>query len=235
MEIVWLNRDDLADPVRGFLARWGRFTALCYRATPDYRALLAKPAEESAPVFRKIALGCLKTGHFSGCRHLHFEFSVIGVSRSATHQLVRHERFAPVNQQSSRYVDMSGADFVVPALIADDPAAAAAYRDGLEHARRAYETVRSRLAAKGLTAEQCNETARMVLPQALMSAINLAPTLESLTNMTRKRMCKRAEWEIRDVVSRMARLVGEAIPELGRQFGPPCRFGPCQEAKPCAS
>ena len=43
MEIVWLNRDDLADPVRGFLARWGRFTALCYRATPDYRALLAKP------------------------------------------------------------------------------------------------------------------------------------------------------------------------------------------------
>ena len=235
MEIVWLNRDEMADPTRGFLARWGRFTALCYRTTPEYQALLAKPAEESAPVFRKIALGCLKTGHYSGCRHLHFEFSITGVSRSATHQLVRHERFAPVNQQSSRYVDMTGAEYVLPALIAADPEAAAAYQAGIDQARRAYEQVRRVLAARGLTSEQCNETARMVLPQALMTAINLAPTFESLANMTRKRMCKRAEWEIREVVTRMASLVAEAIPELGRQFGPPCKFGGCKESKPCAT
>lgn len=235
MDIRWLNRDELIDPARGFLARWGRFTAVCYRTTPDYRDLLARPAEEAAPVFRKIALGCLKTGHTSGCRHLHFEFSVTGVSRSATHQLVRHERFAPVNQQSSRYVDMSGAEYVLPELIASDPEAAAEYRAGIDHARRAYDNLRRVLAARGLTGEQVNETARMVLPQALMTAINLAPTFESLVNMTRKRMCRRAEWEIREIVTRMARLVGEGIPELARHFGPPCKFGACKEAKPCAT
>jgi thymidylate synthase (FAD) len=233
MDIRWLNRDEMTDPARGFLVRWGRFTALCYRTIADYRDLLDRPAEESAPVFRKIALGCLKTGHYSGCRHLHFEFSVTGVSRSATHQLVRHERFAPVNQQSSRYVDMSGADYVLPAPIAADPEAAEAYQAGIDHARRAYDTLRRVLAAKGLTSEQINESARMVLPQALMTAINLAPTFESLVNMSHKRMCTRAEWEIREVVTGFARLVGEGIPELGKQFGPPCRFGACKESKPC--
>ena len=234
MDILWLNRDELTDPARGFLARWGRFTALCYRTIPEYRALLAQPPEESGPVFRKIALGCLKTGHYSGCRHLHFEFSVTGVSRSATHQLVRHERFAPVNQQSSRYVDMTGADYVVPELIASDPEASAQYQAFIGQARHAYEQLRHTLEARGLKGEQVNETARMVLPQALMTAINLAPTFESLVNMTHKRMCKRAEWEIREVVTGFARLVGEGIPELGRHFGPPCKFGACKEAKPCA-
>jgi thymidylate synthase (FAD) len=235
MDITWLNRDEMVNPVSGFLARWGRFTALCYRTTEEYRALLAKPAEESAPVFRKIALGCLKTGHFSGCRHLHFEFSVTGVSRSATHQLVRHERFAPVNQQSSRYVDMSDAGFVVPGLIARDPEAAAEYEACLGQARDGYERLRKTLKARGLTSEQVNETARMVLPQALMTAINLAPTFESLVNMTHKRMCTRAEWEIRAVVTQFARLAGEGIPELAKHFGPPCKFGACKEAKPCGS
>lgn len=233
MDVLWLNRGEMTDPATGFLARWGRFTALCYRTTEEYRDLLAKPAAESAPVFRKIALGCLKTGHFSGCRHLHFEFSVTGVSRSATHQLVRHERFAPVNQQSSRYVDMSGAGFVTPELIARDPEATAAYRQSLEQSRIAYDQLRRTLKARGLTDEQANETARMVLPQALMTTINLAPTFESLVNMTHKRMCSRAEWEIREVVSAFARLVGEGIPELAKHFGPPCRFGPCHEARPC--
>lgn len=233
MDIVWLNREELTDPHTGFLARWGRFTALCYRTTEEYRQLLALPPEESAPVFRKIALGCLKTGHYSGCRHLHFEFHVTGVSRSATHQLVRHERFAPVNQQSSRYVDMTGADYVVPEPIAADPEAAAQYGLFIDQARHAYEQLRATLAAKGLKGEQINETARMVLPQALMTAINLAPTFESLVNMTRKRMCKRAEWEIREVITRFAKLVGEGIPELGKWMGPPCKFGECKEAKPC--
>ncbi len=233
MDIIWLNRDEMIDPQGGFLVRWGRFTALCYRSTPEYQDLLRKPAAESAPVFRKIALGCLKTGHFSGCRHLHFEFSVTGVSRSATHQLVRHERFAPVNQQSSRYVDMSNATFVMPGLIAEDADSAEQYQAILEQSRKAYEKLRRTLLARGLTGEQANETARMVLPQALMTAINLAPTFESLVNMTHKRMCKRAEWEIREVVTGLARLIGEGIPELGKYFGPPCKFGNCKEAKPC--
>ena len=233
MDVTWLNRDEMVDPLSGFWVRWGRFTALCYRTTAEYRDLLARPAEESAPVFRKIALGCLKTGHYSGCRHLHFELSVTGVSRSATHQLVRHERFAPVNQQSSRYVDMSGAGYVVPELIARDPEASADYEAYLEQARRAYEGLRRTLKSRGLTNEQVNETARMVLPQALMTAINLAPTFESLVNMTHKRMCKRAEWEIRDVVTRFAGVIGEGLPELAKHFGPPCKFGGCKEAKGC--
>ncbi len=234
MEVLWLNRTEMADPVCGFLVRWGRFTAICYRTLPEYRALLDQPTETSAPVFRKIALGCLRSGHYSGCRHLHFEFSLTGISRSCTHQLVRHERFAPINQQSSRYVNLANADFVLPPAIAEVQEAAAAYEAALEQSRRAYGEVRRALEKTGLKGEPVNEAARMVLPQALMTGLNLAPTFEALVNMSRKRLCVRAEWEIREAIGRMTALVAEAIPELGRHFGPPCRFGECKEIRPCS-
>jgi thymidylate synthase (FAD) len=234
MDIRWLNRDEMTDSRTGFLVRWGRFTAICYRTIDEYRVLLDQPLDTSAPVFRKIALACLRSGHYSGCRHLHFEFSVTGISRSCTHQLVRHERFAPVNQQSSRYVNLSNAEFVMPPAVAAVPEAAAAFRAAIGEAQKAYGDLRRALERTGLKGEPVNEAARMVLPQALMTAINLAPTFEALVNMTRKRMCVRAEWEIREVVTAMAAQVGEAIPELARSFGPACRFGECREPRPCS-
>ena len=68
-------------------------------------------------------------GHHSVIEHAVFTFSVEGVSRALTHQLVRH-RMASFSQQSQRYVSMDDASYVTPHTI-----------EGNEDALRLYESV----------------------------------------------------------------------------------------------
>ncbi|EOU2097143.1 FAD-dependent thymidylate synthase [Clostridium perfringens] len=55
----------------------------------------------------------MSLGHESPLEHVSFTFGIEGVSRSLTHQLVRH-RIASYSQQSQRYVREKGFDYVVP-------------------------------------------------------------------------------------------------------------------------
>ena len=61
----------------------------------------------------------LSSGHHSVLEHVSFTFSVEGVSRALTHQLVRH-RIASYSQQSQRYVDLSKSElaYIMPPTIA---------------------------------------------------------------------------------------------------------------------
>src|SRR5437667_61369 len=61
-----------------------------------------------------------------------------GVSRSFTHELIRHRHFS-YSQLSQRYVDESDSDFVEPDVIASDPALHAEWVGAVESARRAYD------------------------------------------------------------------------------------------------
>lgn len=65
-------------------------------------------------------------GHESPFEHASFTFAIEGVSRALTHQLVRH-RLASFSQQSQRYVDMSGVEFIKSDLIADNSEASEAF------------------------------------------------------------------------------------------------------------
>ena len=53
------------------------------------------------------------SGHHSVIEHASFTFSISGVSRALTHQLVRH-RMASYSQQSQRYVKSGKPDYVTP-------------------------------------------------------------------------------------------------------------------------
>lgn len=52
-------------------------------------------------------------GHESPIEHVSFSFGVEGVSRSLTHQLVRH-RIASYSQKSQRYVSESHFEYIIP-------------------------------------------------------------------------------------------------------------------------
>ena len=65
-----------------------------------------------------------EAGHLSPFEHASFTFAVEGVSRVATHQLVRH-RMASYSQQSQRYVGMTGNECVVPPSVEADARALA--------------------------------------------------------------------------------------------------------------
>src|SRR5205823_12270894 len=63
----------------------------------------------------------LQVGHGSVLEHAVWSFLVTGVSRSFTHELIRHRHFS-YSQLSQRYVDESESDFIEPDVIAADPA-----------------------------------------------------------------------------------------------------------------
>ena len=61
----------------------------------------------------------MNLGHTSVIEHANFSFAISDVSRSLTHQLVRH-RIASYTQESQRYVDMSHPDWVFPPLVREN-------------------------------------------------------------------------------------------------------------------
>src|SRR5439155_2206866 len=80
----------------------------------------------------------IDVGHGSVLEHAVWSFVVTGVSRSFTHELIRHRHFS-YSQLSQRYVDESDSDFIEPDAIADDPELHAVWRDAVEATRRAYD------------------------------------------------------------------------------------------------
>src|SRR3990170_1849655 len=101
--------------------------------------------------------GLIKNGHYSVLEHAYATFRISGVSRSATHQLVRH-RLCSFTQQSQRYVDESNFNYVEPDPIKNNSKAHILFTKFMEEAKRSYSELQ-RLGIK-------NEDARFVLPNA---------------------------------------------------------------------
>jgi len=76
----------------------------------------------------------MEVGHGSVIEHAVFNLVITGVSRSFTHELVRHRAGFGYSQLSQRYVDESIADYVEPDCIADDRGCT---RSGCGRSRRA--------------------------------------------------------------------------------------------------
>src|SRR5574340_433985 len=87
-------------------------------------------------------------GHGSVLEHAVWDLVITGVSRSFTHELVRHRAGTGISQLSQRYVDESTADFVEPGIIAGDPELHAVWQTAIESAHVSYKTLVERLAAK---------------------------------------------------------------------------------------
>ena len=51
----------------------------------------------------------------------------------------------------------------------------------------------------------------------------------SLLNFFNHRCCERAQWEIRDMATKMLMLVKDVAPTLFKYAGPSCVNGPCPE------
>lgn len=76
-------------------------------------------------------------GHESPIEHVNFTFAIEGVSRSLTHQLVRH-RLASYSQQSQRYVKLSQFEYVIPPAIENNEIAKNEYIKAMEYDQLAY-------------------------------------------------------------------------------------------------
>lgn len=160
-------------------------------------------------------------GHLSVIEHASFTFSVEGVSRALTHQLVRH-RLASFSQQSQRYVSLDDPTYVIPDTIAADPKTRQLYEDTMKRIWDAYREL-------GETVPP--EDARYVLPNGCTTNITITMNARELLHFFSLRCCNRAQWEIRDMADRMLALCKGVSPTIFRTAGPPCVRGPCPEGK----
>ena len=94
-------------------------------------------------------LGHIKeVGHGSVFEHAVWSFLITGVSRSLTHELVRHRAGFAYSQLSQRYVDESVAEYVEPDIIAADPELHDIWLEAVEHTHKAYVKLAEKIAAK---------------------------------------------------------------------------------------
>src|ERR671911_1464159 len=124
----------------------------------------------------------LEVGHLSVLEHGSVTFYLTGVSRSLTHELIRHRHFS-YSQLSQRYVPERDAGMVEPDVIAADPELHARFVEATEASLRAYtellEGLEKRFAEVGnatLRRKQARQAARSVLPNATETRIVLPHT-----------------------------------------------------------
>jgi thymidylate synthase (FAD) len=160
-------------------------------------------------------------GHLSVVEHAYFTFSVEGVSRSLTHQLVRH-RVASYSQQSQRYVSMDKGEYVIPPSIGSDPDSKRLYAKIMDDTLKAYRELAKKVP---------KEDARYVLPNACHTNITVTMNARELWHFFQLRCCRRAQWEIRMMAWKMLWEAKKAAPILFENAGPGCFRGPCPEGE----
>ena len=78
--------------------------------------------------------------HLSPFEHVSFTFAVEGVSRTLTHQLVRH-RIASYSQQSQRYVRENQFEYIIPPAIEQNEKAKKVFIKHMEGSQKAYDDI----------------------------------------------------------------------------------------------
>lgn len=213
---------------------------LCY--SPSGIEKLMEGLDENS--VNKFLSKLMDMGHESPIEHITFTFGIEGVSRSLTHQLVRH-RVASYSQKSQRYVTESQFEYVVPPQIADIPEAKEIFIKAMEQDQQNYDFLADTLkkvryqeyldagdsekAAKGKAEKTAIEDARYVLPNACETKIIATMNARELLHFFNHRCCQRAQWEIRELATQMLRLVRQEAPLIFKNAGPNCLNGPCPE------
>jgi thymidylate synthase (FAD) len=169
-------------------------------------------------------LGHIKeVGHGSVLEHAVWNFIITGVSRSFTHELVRHRAGFGYSQLSQRYVDESVADFVEPDCIAENPELHEVWLSAVGRAQEAYVKLVEGLQAtfagvedKTLRRKLARQAARSVLPNATETKIFVTANARALRHFIELRCNEHAETEIRIVAAQVLDILRR---EAGNIFG----------------
>lgn len=140
---------------------------------------------------------CFNAGHMSVFEQASIQFYIEGISRSCSHQLVRH-RLNSYCQQSQRYcrIDTDSDDwYVMPEAFASDPDWRAWYERQMHTVAQRYT-----LALKG---GMKPEDARFILPEACKTSIMVTMNVRNLYHFLDMRLDSHAQWEIRELAQKM--------------------------------
>ncbi|KXA99876.1 hypothetical protein AKJ47_01165 [candidate division MSBL1 archaeon SCGC-AAA261G05] len=169
----------------------------------------------------KLAKREVERGHESILEHAKFTFSIEGISRACSHQLVRH-RIASYSQQSQRAVKIEEPDYVTPPQIQANSKLEEKYEQIMNQAWKNYREL--------LDSKIPREDARFVLPNAAKTNIVMTMNARSLLHFLELRCCLHAQWEIRELAWKILSQTRKVAPTIFENAGPPCiTRGECPE------
>jgi thymidylate synthase (FAD) len=147
----------------------------------------------------------LEVGHLSVLEHGTVSMYLTGVSRSLSHELVRHRHFS-YSQLSQRYVPEGDAEMVEPAVVAEDPELHALFLASTAAALEAYEQLLAGLEQRfadlpnaTLRRKQARQAARSVLPNATETRIVVTGNYRAWRHFVAMRASEHADVEIREL------------------------------------
>jgi thymidylate synthase (FAD) len=183
----------------------------------------AVEGEVNPASMQRLISNVIESGHGSTIEHIVFTFGITGVSRTLSHQLVRHRAGVAFDQQSQRYVNYKAAATMLPGTIADaDPELRAAYEAQVDGALGLYAT----LVEAGIPGED----ARFAFPNATRTNLVMTTNLRALIHMSGLRLCTMAQWEIRRLFQLIRHEIFTVSPFLGSFLAPKCvPLGYCDE------
>jgi thymidylate synthase (FAD) len=166
----------------------------------------------------------LEVGHLSVLEHGTVTMYLSGISRSLTHELIRHRHFS-YSQLSQRYVPERNAAMVEPEAIASDPelhakfiaateASLAAYTELLEGLQKRFADVENAT----LRRKQARQAARAVLPNATETRIVVTGNYRAWRHFVAMRASEHADVEIRDCAISCLRELQRVAPNVFADF-----------------
>jgi thymidylate synthase (FAD) len=166
----------------------------------------------------------LEVGHLSVLEHGTATFYFTGVSRSFTHELIRHRHFS-YSQLSQRYVPERDAAMVEPSVIAADPELHKRFVEASEAAVAAYNDLLEGLEAKfadvpnaTLRRKQARQAARAVLPNATETRIVVTGNYRAWRHFIAMRATEHADIEIRELAVQCLRHLQGLAPSVFNDF-----------------
>jgi len=156
----------------------------------------------------------LERRHYSCLRHVSFCFTIAGVSRAFSHQLVRHNIGHSFEQRSQHYRVEKDPAFITPKTIEGGGRIQDTYEAALNGAQASYEA----LIEYGVP----KEDARFVLPNATETQLIWTANLEAFMNFIKTRACRMNTSEITQVAIQVRHLILNSIPEMAPYLGPTC-------------
>lgn len=186
-----------------------RCASVCYNSEPtkDFRIFKA----------------CLKDGHRSIAEHISFTFHVEGIDRALLAQLSRH-RHISLSVVSQRYVSMDNFGNTTPRIANEEQMKK--YNTSINTSKAIYKDL--------VDSGMAKEDARLVLPNSCYTEFYMTANARALIEMSHLRLCNRAQWEIREMFTRMKDEVARFAPEIAELMVPNCEVHKfCTEGKSC--
>ena len=216
----------------------GVFACTCYNTPEKHADRVGKSCEASGV-----------DGHMSGSRCEYIKFRLTDIDRGTAEQFMRHEIGVSVpyeemdnysfadyselvvdvspdqiikNMGSFRYIDKDGFTYTTPKEIESDKRSKLIYDVLMTTINTSRNELEKRLIDIGVDKRRAIECANFVLPRATENTLTIGFTPEALIHFMHKRLCMRAQPEIRKQALVMKKAVEEINPEFAKELVPHC-------------